>query len=728
MIVTEGGIQRIEQQAVNETILPGATRTVTLNTTLQTDGDHSFRVRLDSDSNIAESSEGDNIAQVPLCVDLSVSPVGEVWGSFYVNTLQHLTARVYNHGLFTPSDVAVAFYLDGAKIASTSLPVVEPSMNVGYYTVSIPHIFGQAGSYELKVVVDDAAAFGECREDNNEYKGTITVRAPLPDVRVFSEYISPSKINPDLNEPVTIFLSYDNNGIADSGPFKARILVDDVPLGPDVDIPSVPAGDDGTVEIPAPYSSALAGIRVIRAILDPAGELTETTVLNNQATRALVVGKAPNLLFTDLQPDINCPDDGVNVTVTATVFNDGDIEANADVFFYYIAEADTIPIDNKAFTLAGRQTTTVQTEWLVVNKTYDLYAEIRNSDPLEYDETDNFIVTKFCGGPYYNLFVQAEGQGITQKTPDMSRYEGAQQITVTATPATGWVFAGWQGDATGLDNPLTVNLTSDQTIVAVFSEQLAVPSVNDDSRCGPGAVILQASGAVGAQSYAWYTQASGGTAIAGENSATYTTPELTATTSYYVAITSFNSESARTEVQATVLSLPAPPQVTVDGSLNCPDENNPTHLQAPAGFAAYLWSTNETTQQIDVSAVGTYTLQVVDNNGCVSPASAGVIFTEDACGVLTVYNAISPENGDDLNNYLIIRNIERLPDARENILKIFNRWGDVVFETSNYDNTTNTFTGLTNDGKKLPSGTYFYVLEFNNSGRKKMSGYIVLRR
>ncbi|NJN28995.1 MAG: hypothetical protein HC819_25090, partial [Cyclobacteriaceae bacterium] len=39
-----------------------------------------------------------------------------------------------------------------------------------------------------------------------------------------------------------------------------------------------------------------------------------------------------------------------------------------------------------------------------------------------------------CGGPYYNLFVTADGQGIVKKTPNQNRYEGVQQVEITATP------------------------------------------------------------------------------------------------------------------------------------------------------------------------------------------------------------------------------------------------------------------------------------------------------
>jgi gliding motility-associated-like protein/uncharacterized repeat protein (TIGR02543 family) len=319
----------------------------------------------------------------------------------------------------------------------------------------------------------------------------------------------------------------------------------------------------------------------------------------------------------------------------------------------------------------------------------------------------------------YNLFAKAEGQGIIKKTPDKNRYEGVQQVTVTAVPATGWVFAGWQGDASGSTNPLTVNLTSDQTVVAMFNEPLAAPTVTDGNRCGPGTVELQASGAVGAQTYAWYTQPTGGVSI--HDNAIFTTPALTTTTTYYVAVSSFNSEGPRAEVKAGILSAPPQPEIVVVGVLNCPDENKPTVVRAPAGYAGYLWSGGETTADIDVTAAGTHTVQVSDGT-CISVASTAVVVTEEGCNKIIVYNAISPENGDDLNDHLTISNIQA-----PNKLRIYNRWGDLVFEATNYDNVTNKFIGQTNDGKVLPNGTYFYILEVK-SREEKISGYIAIRR
>lgn len=87
---------------------------------------------------------------------------------------------------------------------------------------------------------------------------------------------------------------------------------------------------------------------------------------------------------------------------------------------------------------------------------------------------------------------------------------------------------------------------------------------------------------------------------------------------------------------------------------------------------------------------------------------------------LTVYNAVSPNSDDALNSYL---RIEGLPT--NNKVKIFNRWGDTVFDISKYNNDSRKFEGKNDNGKDLPSGTYFYEIEANG---KTYTGYLSLKR
>lgn len=83
-------------------------------------------------------------------------------------------------------------------------------------------------------------------------------------------------------------------------------------------------------------------------------------------------------------------------------------------------------------------------------------------------------------------------------------------------------------------------------------------------------------------------------------------------------------------------------------------------------------------------------------------------------GDVVIYNGVTPD-GDGMNDYFIIDNINQFPN---NHVTIYNRWGRKVYETYSYDSNGNVFNGtaqgnaIVNQGEKLPSGTYYYVVEY----------------
>jgi len=82
-----------------------------------------------------------------------------------------------------------------------------------------------------------------------------------------------------------------------------------------------------------------------------------------------------------------------------------------------------------------------------------------------------------------------------------------------------------------------------------------------------------------------------------------------------------------------------------------------------------------------------------------------------------VPDVISPNN-DGLNDVFVIGCSDFQPVA----LQIFNRWGDLVFESDNYDNS---WTG-THDGNDLPPGPYYYIFEEN--GVEAQTGCVTIAR
>ena len=94
-----------------------------------------------------------------------------------------------------------------------------------------------------------------------------------------------------------------------------------------------------------------------------------------------------------------------------------------------------------------------------------------------------------------------------------------------------------------------------------------------------------------------------------------------------------------------------------------------------------------------------------------------MVFVWVDCEELTVYTGFSP-NGDAINDYLRIDGLQRYP---EHSLKVFNRWGQEVYSSENYQNDW----GGTFQEKELPDGTYFYLLHIPG---KTLRGYVQLHR
>ncbi|MBU2997579.1 DUF11 domain-containing protein, partial [Cellulophaga baltica] len=99
--------------------------------------------------------------------------------------------------------------------------------------------------------------------------------------------------------------------------------------------------------------------------------------------------------------------------------------------------------------------------------------------------------------------------------------------------------------------------------------------------------------------------------------------------------------------------------------------------------------------------------------------------TQEEC--LTVFNEFSPNN-DGANDFFFIECIENYPN---NNLQIFNRWGTKVYEAKDYNNTwdgTSTNGVKIGSENKLPSGTYYYLLNLGDSSEKSRTGWLYIIR
>jgi gliding motility-associated-like protein len=143
------------------------------------------------------------------------------------------------------------------------------------------------------------------------------------------------------------------------------------------------------------------------------------------------------------------------------------------------------------------------------------------------------------------------------------------------------------------------------------------------------------------------------------------------------------------------------------------------------GGAIYSWTPSESLDNPNLDnpiatpdTTTTYTVVVSDLNGCQVTRQVTVTVNEDF--VLDIPNLFSP-NGDGVNDFFEIFNLETYPKTS---VIIFNRWGNKVWESDDYQNN---WDGTSDKGNALTDGTYFYIINVGGSDKVYKGDINILR-
>lgn len=110
---------------------------------------------------------------------------------------------------------------------------------------------------------------------------------------------------------------------------------------------------------------------------------------------------------------------------------------------------------------------------------------VGTSNPVTLTMDQSKIVTAHFASSWALTTPPPVGGTITRQ-PDLSLYPSGALITLTAIPASNYVFASWGGDALSTNTPLSVRLNTNQLITATFKRLFTITS----SLTGQGVVIL----------------------------------------------------------------------------------------------------------------------------------------------------------------------------------------------------------------------------------------------
>lgn len=224
-------------------------------------------------------------------------------------------------------------------------------------------------------------------------------------------------------------------------------------------------------------------------------------------------------------------------------------------------------------------------------------------------------------------------------------------LTAPAIPGATYAWTGPNGFTSNQQNPAPVtNVTTanagtyslvinnangcvspPQQNVVIINPLPGAPVTTNDTVCGSGNAILSASGG---SSYAWYSNASGGTALS--NAPTYTLNNVTATDTLWVsAFSASGCEGPRTPVIA-VFNNPIQNNLTAAGSTACQGNTGTVviqNAQAGVNYQAYF---NNAPVSNPVSGTGSLTIPVTTTAMNAGANTITIIASQNGCGTVTL--------------------------------------------------------------------------------------------
>lgn len=286
--------------------------------------------------------------------------------------------------------------------------------------------------------------------------------------------------------------------------------------------------------------------------------------------------------------------------------------------------------------------------------------------------------------------------------------------TVTATPTQTTVYT-----IIGT----TVNGCLDTTTATVTTVPDFTVTVNSDSICSGQSVLLTANGAA---TYVW-------SPATGLNATTGTEVVASPTVTTVYTVTGTISGCSETAI-STITVLPQP-TASIFASPNPASTIEPTVTIQTASSN----NSNSKNWYLDDSLIsqlqsfaytfpgepGSYVIELIVTNalGCSDTGFVTIVIQEDI--IFYVPNAFTP-NDDDFNN-IFVPIITSGIDTKNYAFAIFNRWGELVFETTEFgEGWDGTYKGV-----KCQDGTYTWSLKFKskyNDGIFEHTGHVNLTR
>jgi large repetitive protein len=452
-----------------------------------------------------------------------------------------------------------------------------------------------------------------------------------------------SYTTPILSATTTYYVETTISGCA--GPrTPVTVTVNPIPVAPAASGTAICAGSSTTLTATAPggtydwYDASVGGTLLISNASYTTPNLSSTTTYYVQSTISGCTG--PRTVVTVTVNPIPAAPTASNITICDGSTGTLTATAPGGTYQWYDASTGgTLLANTTSFTTPPlNMATTYYVQSTKLGCTGPRTAVTVNVNPVPVAPTSSGTI--ICQGT--NTILSATAPGGTYRWYPVPAggtllFTGANYTTPILNSTTTYYVQTTVGGCTSPRTSVTVTVTPTP----------AAPTASGLTICSGSTATLTATAPGGV--YDWYSAATGGTLLA--TNASYTSPSLTSTTSYYVQTTISGCTSPRTTVIVTVTPYDDP-SFNYSSGTYCFTGINPnptitgttggTFTSSPSGLSFVSTSTGEI--NLAASTLNTYVITYTTNGTCVSSSNVNITVTNAPSAAFT-YNTPYCQNG-----------------------------------------------------------------------------------
>ena len=166
--------------------------------------------------------------------------------------------------------------------------------------------------------------------------------------------------------------------------------------------------------------------------------------------------------------------------------------------------------------------------------------------------------------------------------------------------------------------------------------------------------------------------------------------------------------------------------VVSDDASYCNNEA-PFLMEAQTNSGNITWYADEELNEIlsteptlaPSNTLGSLTYYVTSTENNCESLPNNVIIEIIECGII-VPTAFTPD-GDNVNDFWSLENIDEI--YPNNKVFIYNRWGNIIFESQAGSYEQYPWSGTFN-GEKLPVGSFYYIIDYNDGYTDTSNGTV----